>query len=176
MEHDSFDSSTVQIPLTRGFTAFVSSEDADLAGLSWYANVNHRTVYAARLNYTPSKSTTIYLHRLIMERILERPLVKGEKADHVNRNGLDCTRKNLRLATHTQNKQNESLHRDSKSGYKGVSWHTNKRKWRATITVNKRPMSLGYYTEVRDAARAYNKAAREYFGEFAVLNEVPPEE
>jgi hypothetical protein len=93
-----------------------------------------------------------------------------------NQNKLDNQRRNLRTTTHSQNKGNCGLQLNNRSGFKGVGWHKFSNQWRATIRVNYRQKHLGYFplTQAgkKAAAKAYNAAALEYFGEYAVLNEV----
>jgi hypothetical protein len=94
--------------------------------------------------------------------------------DHINRNPLDNRRCNLRYATYQQNTINRKAQKNNKSGYRGVSLYKNRNycKWRARIKVNEKSIYIGYYKNKIDAAKAYNKAAKKYFGDFAVLNKV----
>jgi hypothetical protein len=92
--------------------------------------------------------------------------------DHRNRYPLDNTRPNLREATPVQQQHNQGS-RGGTSAYKGVSWNTRRGKWVATIRANYRKHHLGYFTDEADAARAYNVAAVELHGAFAVLNVIP---
>jgi hypothetical protein len=94
----------------------------------------------------------------------------GKGNDHKNRNGLDNRRVNLRPANRSQNGANRGLLSSNASGYKGVSWFKGTNKWRTQIVVQGKRISLGLHDNVLDAARAYNKAALRYFGEFACLN------
>lgn len=93
--------------------------------------------------------------------------------DHINRNGLDNRRINLRAATAFQNLGNQALRSTNKSGYKGVNWNRLRRKWQGSIKIHGRSRHLGMFTDPVDAARAYNAAALEAWGEFAWLNPVP---
>ena len=91
--------------------------------------------------------------------------------DHINYNGLDNRKANLRLATRRQN----SLHvirtmNPGSSKYKGVSWHTYKKRWGAQITTYGKTYHLGYFKDEIQAAKTYDEAARKYHGEFAALN------
>lgn len=108
----------------------------------------------------------INIHNLI--------LVKkdGLMIDHINRNTLDNRKCNLRYATYSQNSINRKLQKNNTSGYRGVHWFKITKKWKAKITCNKKRIYLGYYKSKIEAAKAYNKAAKKYFGEFAVLNNV----
>ena len=91
--------------------------------------------------------------------------------DHRNGDTLDNRRKNLRIATNAQNQHNQRwLRSDNTSGFKGVTWHADKGKWNAQIYVNKKRKSLGYFPDKAMAAKAYDAAALEHFGEFAATN------
>lgn len=117
-----------------------------------------------------SKSTSMPIHVEILERIIGRKLNSDELCDHVNRNRLDCRKENLRLASKLQNNVNREKHANNTSGFKGVCWDKGKQKWLASIGFNGRNHFLGRYADKIDAAKAYDDAAREYYGEFAVLN------
>lgn len=98
-------------------------------------------------------------------------------ADHKDRNGLNNRRSNLRPATRQQQQANHKKHADGvTSKFRGVSWFKDCKKFRATITVSGKSIHLGLFRNEEDAARAYNKAAKEHFGEFASLNDVPESE
>lgn len=118
-------------------------------------------------NWFEGKAQRIYAHRLIMK------APAGWEVDHINRNPLDNRRENLRLATHSQNGANKA-HPNSASGYRGV-YKASKNRWHARIKVDGRPLYLGSFGSPHDAARRFNEAAIEKYGEFAVLNEVPLE-
>lgn len=101
------------------------------------------------------------MHRLI----LKAP--SKLEVDHIDGNKLNNSRTNLRLATHSQNAMNRKKI-NSRSGYKGV--YKNWNRWRAVIKLNQQYIYLGNFTNVIEAAKAYNIAAQKYFGEFANLN------
>lgn len=105
-----------------------------------------------------------------MERVLDRKLDSSEFVDHLDRDPLNNQRDNLRLASRSQNGANRNIRKNSLSGYKGVSWHKTAKKWTAKLTLNGKLIHLGYFDDPIDAAKAYDQAAREYFGEFAVTN------
>jgi hypothetical protein len=105
------------------------------------------------------------LHRLVID------APKGVHVDHINHDGLDNRRANLRLATRSQNQANmraETMGATSK--YKGVSWEKFTQRWKACITVHGKGITLGRYRAEEEAARAYDVAAAAFFGEFACLN------
>lgn len=109
----------------------------------------------------------VFMHRQILN-VTDSKI----EVDHINHNILDNRRKNLRLCTRSQNMGNQKLRVSSISGYKGVSWHKTAKRWQAMIRVNKRGIALGYYSTKEQAALAYNEAAKRYFGEFSLPNEV----
>lgn len=160
---------TVQIVLSKGEIALVSDEDADLAKLKWF---RHTEGYAVR---KPSTGT-VRMHRLILTRMLGRELEKSEDTDHIDHNRLNNQRDNRRVATRTQNIRNSSRRSDNTSGYRGVSWSKVSSKWLAFIWVDKKYHYLGLHVNILDAVRAYNAAAIEFFGEYAVLNVIVPEQ
>jgi len=107
------------------------------------------------------------LHRVILQRILDRPLQRGEFVDHRDGDGLNNHRENLRVATHTENIRNARKSSANTSGYKGVRWHKPANKWMAHIGVNGKLIYLGYFADIADAAAAYREAATKYYGDFA---------
>ncbi len=92
--------------------------------------------------------------------------------DHIDRNIFNNQKNNLRKCTHQQNCLNrrKSISASSTSLYKGVDYREDKEKWRARIKVNNRQLSLGHFDSEIKAAKAYNRAAIKYFGEFALVN------
>ena len=96
----------------------------------------------------------------------ERP---PEEIDHINGSRSDNRFSNLRLATHAENLRNSKTPINNKSGVKGVHWHPQCKKWAVRITVKDRNLYLGLFTDIGDAAAAYEKAAKKYYGEFARL-------
>lgn len=92
--------------------------------------------------------------------------------DHINGIRDDNRIENLRAATRCQNGANQKIAVDNKSGYKGVSWASSKKRWRANVIVNGKSVFSKYYRTLEEAALAYNKAAIEHHGEFARLNKI----
>jgi len=106
----------------------------------------------------------VKLHRLLLD--LTDPLIQ---VDHKNMNKLDNRRSNLRVCTNSENQANIKVHKRNKTGYKGVRYQSNR--YEAYIWKNK-PIYLGRFDTVEEAALAYNKKALELFGEFARLNDI----
>lgn len=157
----------IEIPLTRGLFAKIDDDDLPLVlGRAWSAHDGQRTTYArAALARKSGKSPRVYMHRVIIG------AAPGVEVDHINGDGLDNRRANLRIATRSQNLGNMSKPSTGKSSqYKGVTWLPNRKKWAARIRNNGRTRHLGVFLSELDAARAYDLAAKERFGEFARLN------
>lgn len=155
--------------------AVVDVQDADLAALRWHAKLGKGLLYASRNEGRHPARLTVRLHRVVMARILGRELLPSEEVDHVDHDGLNNQRANLRLATRTQNCQNRRSRRRSTSRYLGVSFDAASGKWRARIChrasgAADRNTYLGRFDSEEAAGRAYNEAARRLFGEFANLN------
>lgn len=167
----------IHIPLSKTgkhagkFEAIIDDCDSDLEEVSWNVKIrkNRNTNYVARgvnlgkaANY---KIQEIKMHRVILERMIGRPLEKDEFPDHIDGNGLRNTRDNLRLATFTQNVRNSKKQKNKICEYKGVTYESGR--WRARIRVNGKLISLGLFNNPEEAHEAYKKAAIEHFGEFA---------
>lgn len=157
------------LPLSKGYFTFISEVDADLAEVKWTADERRDGICYAHRRGLAGKE---YLHRVVLERVLERGLVNGERPDHQNRCGLDNRRENLRLATFTENNRNSKVRKHSQAGYKGVQENCGV-SWGARIRVDGQIVKLGYFSTPEDAAIAYNHAAAKHFGEFAVFNQIP---
>lgn len=154
---------TVTVPLSQGLVATIDAADLEQVGkYKWHAvrvRKQHSTHYArAKIGGRHQ-----YLHRFLTD------AKRGETIDHENRNGLDCRRRNLRRATRSQNGGNSRRKTNSRTPYRGVSFHARAGKWLARC----RRTYLGLHETPVAAAEAYNRAAREKFGEFAALNDLP---
>lgn len=150
------------IPLKRdGSFAVVSSVDfVRLSGFVWYVVPGAGgLLYAAR----SVASSNVFMHREVLDITDER------RVDHWNGDGLDNRRTNLRPCTHAQNCANRKP-RIGTSAYKGVGWHKRQQQWVSRIRVNYELHHLGSFDDEIEAARAYDVAAAQYFGEFARLN------
>lgn len=122
--------------------------------------------YAEGLFYATASvnGQTVYLHRLIMGE------PRGKKVDHINGNGLDNRRSNLRVTTHKLNLANQRAQLGRSSKYKGVAWNKRSQRWEAYIKVDGRKYNLGLFATEKAAANAYDLAALEAWGEFARPN------
>jgi len=158
-----------KIKLTQGKFAFVDDEDyQELSRHRWCSQVGQSTFYAVRRFWL--KYEKKYEGELMHRRILGLKHADGKKVDHINGNGLDNRKQNLRICSQAENLCNSKVRRDNTSGYKGVSWHRNRRKWQAHIGVDGKLVYLGIFPDSRQAAAAYNRAALAYHGQFARLN------
>lgn len=137
-----------------------------LIGFTWRKNAQG---YAVRREYTRISKGVRHAKDIRMHRqIMGEP--EGMEVDHEDSSGLNNQRSNLRVAAHWQNLANRAIQKNNTSGYRGVSWSKQNKKWWAQQYINSKTVSLGYYDNILDAARAYNKAALERYGKFARLN------
>jgi hypothetical protein len=149
-----------QIKLTKDKFAMVDDEDFEFIN-QWKWSCAKGIKYAARR----TNNRIIYMHRLITN------CPEKLEVDHINRDGLDNRKVNLRICTSAENRKNHKILSNNKSGYNGVS-KTPFNTWHTCISLNGKTIHLGTYKNVVDAALAYNVAANHYFGEFARLNNV----
>ena len=153
-----------EIPVTGGRFALVDDEDYDwLSGYKWFeCCVNGRELYIGTSVKTgPKKWKTVTMHRMVLGVEPRIPI------DHIDGNSLNNQKSNLRLTTNGLNRAN-SLKKKGKWRYKGAYFYKNK--WQAQIRVNKKCITIGYFYDEESAARAYDDAARKYFGEHARVN------
>lgn len=146
----------------------LDKQDADLAGLRWHENgsaVMHST-------YDPVTQRTgkVKLHRMIMSRVLNRPLGSDEIVDHIDGNYKNNVRSNLRLTTHVQNRRNNRAYRGSTSKYVGVSWSSGPHKWSAQITCMYKNFAIGLFEDEDEAAWMRDQWTLALFGEYGHLN------
>ena len=154
----------MEIQLTKGAVTLIDEADFDLVRKhAWYVMKSPRSSYAGTSIYENGKQKTIRLHRLILG-VTESKL----QVDHIDGNGLNNRRSNLRVCSSAQNMMNKRKYLNSTSGIKGV--YAVRNKWRAIITHKGDRFNLGLFEQREDAAKAYDMAARNLFGEFANLN------
>lgn len=152
-----------QIPFTQNEVALVDDEDyARCAQYSWYVNRSHGVSYAARREGPAKARKTVMMHRFI------QGAEPGQMVDHADGDGLNNTRANLRFADAAQSAANRGRRRDSSSPYRGVTFSNGR--WWAMLMVRGRRRYLGIFADAESAARAYDAAAVEAWGEFARLN------
>jgi hypothetical protein len=159
-----------RIHLTKGLVTIVDDIDYEwLSAFNWYAHKSPGgyTFYACRKRRksecpdTWKKNMFVSMHKEIMK------TPSGMHTDHVNGNGLDNRRQNLRIVTPSQNLQNARLRRTNKSGSKGVSWDSQTKKWRAWICLNGQSntkfKSLGRFKTIKEAIKVRQEAEKEHF-------------
>jgi hypothetical protein len=156
-----------EIYLTNGMVVYVDNDDfEDLNRFAWRCQLtkNENRFYAVRTAKTNSKKETELMHRRIAG-------IAGLDIDHIDGNGLNNQRSNLRPCTRSQNLANRGTTSANKTGYKGVRKRSTHKSFEAVITFNNRSIHLGSFDNAIDAARAYDKKAVEVHGEFAKTNE-----
>ena len=151
-----------KIPLTQGKYAIVDPEDyEELTKYKWFAKRFKGRFYAGRT----VKKKTVRMHQAIIGD------VEGKVIDHINHNGLDNRKANLRFVTTQQNSWNRRKNRGNYSSrYKGVAWSKSRKKWRTKVKCNGRVISIGHFDDERAAAMAYDARAKKLFGEYAAPN------
>lgn len=158
------------IAITQGKVVIIDDEDYALVKpWKWQARYNDKskTWYAVR--EVRLKGKRVGLERMHREIMNAKP---SEIVDHRDHNGLNNQKDNLRKCTTPSNSRNRRISPHS-SKYKGVYWSKKGKIWRAQICVNWKNMSLGSYSNEVEAALVYNEAAMKFFGEYALLNEIP---
>lgn len=154
-----------KIKLTRGLVAMVDDNDFDyLNQFNWQAIKDCNTFYAVRNTVlNDGKHTTIRMHREILNPDINNVI------DHIDRNGLNNQKYNLRGVTNAQNCQNTGKHIDNTSGFKGVSWEASRNRWQVNIMVNGKNKKIGRFKDYDEAVLARSKADVKYhpFNAFA---------
>lgn len=145
------------INLTKGYKAIVDNDDfSELSKNTWYVLVGKiGTPYAVRTVYKNKKPVQVRMHRQILN------AKKGDIVDHINGNGLDNRKINLRFCTHSQNMMNQKRNTDV-----GVSFHKGTSKWQAYIGFNKKRIYLGVFVNKKDAIKVRENASKIYHNSF----------
>ena len=140
--------------------AIIDSEDWPLVSQVRTWSINKRGYV-----YGNCGQETWLLHKIVLH------IFPGDirLVDHINHDLLDCRKSQLRISNQSQNHANQRKTRGT-SKYKGVSWDSHNCKWIAMICCNKKQINLGRYHSEIEAAKVYDKAAINLFGEFALLN------
>lgn len=145
----------------------VDDEDFEwLNQFKWRILNGPKTSYARTEEKEGKKWFTKLMHKMIMK------TPNNMQTDHIDHNGLNNQKNNLRIVTRSQNRMNSLKYNNSSSKFKGVLWHKRDTIWEAYIRKDKKQIYLGRFSNEEDAAVAYNKKATELFGEYAYLNEV----
>lgn len=154
----------VSVPLSNGGAALIDDEDVHVVLAHSWCRIDSRR---GRQSYAKAtiNSRTAMMHRLVMG-VTDSCM----QIDHVNGNGLDNRRGNLRVADNSTNQANIPKLGVRSSRFKGVTWHASACRWQAQLKVRGRNLYLGLFASEEDAARAYDAAALEHFGEFARPN------
>ena len=155
------------ITLTQGCEATIDLEDIGLVkDYNWCAHKprGNSSFYAVRMDYSGTKAKAVRMHCILMgspEKI---------EIDHKDGNGLNNRRRgetgNLRVATRSQNMHNRGSYTSNTSGYKGVTWRKDKKRWQAQIMVKSKRKQLGRFKTKEEAYAAYCEAVKKYHGDF----------
>lgn len=142
------------VPLTKGYEAVIDAADVRLVeGRNWCASVMGRSIYAHNTLYTRVKPQKFIMHRVIIG------ATSSQIVDHIDGNGLNNMRSNLRTATHAENLRNQRTSTRNTSGIKGVIWDKQRGKWKAQITLSGKKHYLGLFENMDDAAQAYARGS-----------------
>ena len=165
---------TIEIPLGSkkypNHAVLIDAEDYDLVkDYTWCYIKGYNTPYAQSTIWRPNKKQkqkSLLMHRLILG------LEEGDKkyVDHINHNGLDNRRCNIRVVTCHQNLANQKAKKGAVSKYKGVHWSLSTNRWRVSIKTEEKRHYVGVYKNEKQAARAYDKEALDFYGPFALVN------
>ncbi|TXH32080.1 MAG: Fis family transcriptional regulator [Rhodospirillaceae bacterium] len=158
------DGDVAYVPLTRGCVATIDAADVGLVeGYNWSANPSHNTFYAQRrIRVGVNQPRMIMMHRVILG-LTNHPAVY---VDHIDGDGLNNRRQNIRACSASENGFNRGAPRTNTSGFKGVSWDVQAKKWQANIRVRGVQINLGRFSRIEEADEAYRAAAYKYHGEF----------
>lgn len=142
-----------RIKLTRNKYALVDDEDFNwLNQWNWYAGRGHSTTLWYAVRHKEKTHTLIFMHRKLLK------VPQGMMTDHINGNGLDNRRHNLRIVTNRQNQFNRhKLNSNNKSGFTGVSWYSDRKKWVASIGIGGTRKILGYFKNKDEAYKKYQE-------------------
>lgn len=153
---------TKEIQLANGKVCLVDDGDYKMLSMyGWYAKENSNTTYVYTQLHKNKTRRTVHIHQML----LLPP--DGYVVDHINGNGLDNRRSNLRLCTQSQNRMNSKKSNRNNAGIKGVGWSKDNNKWYAYITFEKVMRNLGHYINKDEAINARKQAEEKYYKEYA---------
>lgn len=157
-------SNIIIFPLTNGYNAVIDSDDfAKVSEYKWYGRRGKNgTIYA-----TSTLHKNVHMHRHILG--VNNP---KEFVDHIDHDGLNNTKSNLRIVNNSQNMQNMRPNKNTSSKFKGVYWNSEKMKWTTQIRINGKTKHIGHFAEEIEAAKRYNEMAIKHYGEYAFINPV----
>lgn len=154
-----------KIKLSLGKNAFVDDEDFEyLKQFRWHAKDKRGVFYAAGRIRVNGKQVLAYMHRVVLK------AEAGQFVDHKDGNPLNNQKSNLRFCTRSENMMNRRRRCKGASKYKGVCFNKEAKKWAASLSINNKNIFLGYFLKEDDAAQAYDRKAKELYGDFANLN------
>lgn len=144
----------------QGRTFYFDIEDFDIINKYYWRVHQHKYVSTAIYNPNTKKTAQIQLHRLIMSPLPE------QEVDHINHIPYDNRKENLRIVSRSQNQMNTMTSTRNTSGVKGVHWDKDMNKWRVRITVDGKRISLGFYSDINEAAKARKEAEIKYYRKY----------
>lgn len=155
----------IALPLTKDRFTTIDLTDDDLSVFNWYCLMREGKPYARRDTTSGGERVSHYIHRIVLERTIERVMVKGEVVDHIDGDSLNNSRSNLRIATVSQNCRNRRISTRNSTGLKGAM-RCSKGGYSSSICLDGKSVRLGYFKTVEDAHNAYCEAVKKYYGEF----------
>lgn len=163
-----------KISLSKGYYALIDEEMVtELSKYSWHVSGEKDGYYAKTDFWNSGDRKSIYMHRFVYEKYFGE-IPKDMFIDHKNRNRLDNRISNLRLATKSENTYNRRRQNNNNSSkYKGVYLNKQSGSYVAYVSLNGKRTTIGSYNNEIACANAYNHYAKNMYGEFAFLNDVP---
>lgn len=162
-----------EITLSRGKVALIDDEDFELISQhKWHTQPVGKTFYAlTNIKKDPKNWRKGFIH-IRMHRLIMGLSISSLEVDHIDHNGLNNQRGNLRIVNRAQNTRNRRANSKGTSAYKGVSYHKHKHKhlWLSAIHINNRQKKIGFFKTEIEAAIAYDQEAKIAYGEYAYLN------
>lgn len=153
---------------TRGYALIDDTDYKRVSRMRWHMVPRKYATYAmgSYKDGQTGKWKRIFLHRFILK---ARP---GLVVDHINHNGLDNRRKNIRACSSSENIINSKIKKSNTSGFRGVCWDTHNKRWRAEITAKNKQIYIGIFKDKESAAKAYNSFAIKLHGKYAKINKI----